>query len=141
MDFTCKAIQMARVRRAPAHHEVLEGEARSWQDTLYKVRSAGGKERMAFWLYILRCTDGSHYVGHTDNLDARLAQHQSGAFEGYTKSRRPVRLVYSESFATRDDAFAAERQLKGWSRKKKEALIAGDWERLRLLAKRRSPSA
>jgi predicted GIY-YIG superfamily endonuclease len=52
-----------------------------------------------------------------------------------------VRLVYHESFTTRDDAFAAERQLKGWSRKKKEALIAADWEQLRLLAQRRSPSA
>lgn len=96
---------------------------------------------MAFWLYILRCADASYYVGHTDDLDVRVAQHQSGEVQGYTKSRRPVRLVYCESFATREDAFAAERQLKGWSRKKKEALIAGDWERLRLLAQRRSTSA
>ena len=96
---------------------------------------------MAFWVYILRCADASYYVGHTDNLDVRVAQHQSGDVDGYTKSRRPVRLVYRESFATRDDAFVAERQLKGWSRKKKEALIAGDWERLHLLAQRRSPSA
>ena len=96
---------------------------------------------MAFWVYILRCADDSYYVGHTDNLDVRVAQHQSGDVAGYTKSRRPVRLVYSESFATRDDAFAAERQLKGWSRKKKEALIDGDWAQLRRLAQRRSPSA
>jgi predicted GIY-YIG superfamily endonuclease len=96
---------------------------------------------MAFWVYILRCADGSYYVGHTDNLDFRLAQHQSGEVQGYTKSRRPVRLVYHESFTTRDDAFAAERQLKGWSRKKKEALIAADWEQLRLLAQRGSPCA
>ena len=96
---------------------------------------------MAFWVYILQCADASYYVGHTDDLDVRVAQHQSGEFQGYTTSRRPVRLVYSESFATREDAFAAERQLKGWSRKKKEALIAGDWERLRLLAQRRSTSA
>jgi len=95
---------------------------------------------MAFWVYILRCADASYYVGHTDNLDVRVAQHQSGEAEGYTKNRRPVRLVYWESFTTREEAFAVERQLKGWSRRKKEALIAGDWECLRLLAQRRSPS-
>ena len=96
---------------------------------------------MAFWVYILRCADDSYYVGHTENLELRVAQHQSGDLRGYTKPRRPVQLVYSESFGTRDDAFAAERQIKGWSRQKKKALIAGDWERLRLLSQRRSPSA
>ena len=96
---------------------------------------------MAFWVYILRCADDSYYVGHTENLELRVAQHQSGDLDGYTKPRRPVRLVYSEEFRTRDDAFAAERQIKGWGRQKKEALIAGDWERLRVLAQRRSPSA
>ena len=96
---------------------------------------------MAFWVYILRCADESYYVGHTENLELRVAQQQSGDLGGYTKRRWPVQLVYSESFGTRDDAFAAERQIKGWSRQKKEALIAGDWERLRLLAQRRSPSA
>jgi predicted GIY-YIG superfamily endonuclease len=96
---------------------------------------------MAFWLYILRCADASYYIGHTDDIELRFAQHQAGDVAGYTKSRRPVELVYSESFATRDDAFAVERQLKGWSRQKKEALIAGDWEQLRWLARRRSPSA
>ena len=96
---------------------------------------------MAFWVYILRCADASYYVGHTDNLDARVAQHQSGEYPGYTKSRRPLQLVYSESFATRDEAFAAERRLKRWSRQKKEALVDGDWERLRRLAQRRPASA
>jgi len=104
-------------------------------------RCRGKAELMAFWVYLLRCADESYYVGHTDNLELRIAQHQSGDLGGYTKRRRPVQLVYSESFGTRDDAFAAERQIKGWSRKKKEALIDGDWERLRLLAQRRSPSA
>ena len=100
----------------------------------------GEQARMAFWVYLLRCADESYYVGHTDNLELRLAQHPAGDLGGYTKTRRPLRLVYSESFGTRDDAFAAERQLKGWSRKKKDALIAGDWDRLRSLAQRRSPS-
>ena len=96
---------------------------------------------MAFWVYILRCADRSYDIGHTDNLEVRLAQHQSGELAGYTKHRRPVQLVYSENFDSRDAAFAAERPLKGWSRQKKEALIAGDWDRLRLLAQRRSSSA
>ena len=90
---------------------------------------------MAFWVYILQCADGSYYVGHSDNLEDRLVQHQSGALGRYTKARRPVRLAYSEEFPTRDEAFAAERQVKGWSRKKKEALIRSDWNELRRLAR------
>ncbi len=93
---------------------------------------------MAFWAYLLRCSDGSYYVGHTDNLEERVQQHQSGELAGYTGERRPVELVYSENFPTREEAFAAERQIKGWSRKKKEALIRGDWEELRRLARGRS---
>ena len=92
---------------------------------------------MAFWVYILRCIDGSYYVGHRDNLDQRVAQHESGELGGYTAARRPVELVYSQDFDSRDEAFAAERQLKGWSRAKKEALIRGDWEDIRRLARGR----
>ena len=92
---------------------------------------------MAFWVDILQCADGSSYVGHSDNLEDRLLQHQSGALGGYTKTRRPVRLAYAQGFPTRDEAFAAERQVKGWSRKKKEALIRGDWDELRRLARGR----
>jgi len=67
----------------------------------------------------------------TENLEHRLAQHQAGTFEdGYTAQRRPVELLWSETFATHDDAFRRERQIKGWSRAKKEALIRGDWEAL-----------
>lgn len=66
-----------------------------------------------------------------------MAQHQTGATGGYTAPRRPVTLVWSETFPTRDEAFAAERRIKGWSRAKKEALIAGDWDRLRMLARNR----
>lgn len=93
-----------------------------------------------FWVYVLRCADDSYYVGHTDNLEMRLAQHHAGEFAGYTKTRRPVRLVYSDTFGSRDEAFAAEQQLKGWSRRKKDALVRGDWDQLRRLAKRRSSS-
>ncbi len=96
---------------------------------------------MAFWVYILQCADRSYYVGHSDDLDIRLQQHQLGEVAGYTRSRRPVRLVYSQDLPTRDEAFAAERQTKGWSRKKKEALIRGDWEELRRLARGRQRGA
>jgi putative endonuclease len=82
-----------------------------------------------FHAYMLRCRDGSYYTGHTDDLDARLWQHQNGIGCEWTK-RRPVELVWCEVFATRDEAFTAERMIKPWSRAKKEALIAGDWERV-----------
>ena len=87
---------------------------------------------------MLRCADGSYYVGHTDNLEIRIAQHQSGHFTGYTFKRRPVQLVWNDSSQSRDDAKAAERKIKGWSRAKKEALIAGDWALVSKLAKGRS---
>ena len=93
---------------------------------------------MAFYTYLLICNDGSYYAGHTDDIDLRMAQHQTGAMGGYTSKRLPVSLVWSDAFQTRDEAFAAERRLKGWSRAKKEALIAGDWALLSLLARGRS---
>jgi putative endonuclease len=88
-----------------------------------------------FHCYMLRCADGTYYVGHTDDLAIRIAQHQTGCFTGYTYKRRPVELVWSDAFQTRDDAKAVEKKLKGWGRAKKEALIAGDWERISELAK------
>lgn len=92
---------------------------------------------MPFHAYLLRCADGSYYAGHTDDLDLRIAQHNAGTLGDYTARRRPVTLVWSDSFPTRDEAFAAERRIKGWSRAKKEALIAGDWDRIRELARNR----
>ena len=93
---------------------------------------------MAFRVYMLKCADGSYYVGHTDGLERRIAAHAAGEIEGYTRSRRPVSLMFSESFPTRLEALEAERRLKGWSRAKKEALIAGDWQRVSELARPRS---
>ena len=92
---------------------------------------------MAFYTYMLLCADGRYYVGHTDNLELRFAQHQSGHFGGYTLRRRPVDLVWSEYFQTRDETLTIERQLKGWSRAKKAALANGDWERISELAQNR----
>ena len=82
---------------------------------------------MAFFAYILRCGDRSYYVGHTDDLERRVASHQAGEVSGYTAMRRPVSLCWSQEFATRDEALAAEMRIKGWSRTKKEALMRGDW--------------
>lgn len=87
-------------------------------------------------VYILECSDGSYYVGSTPNLGKRLAQHQTGFFGGYTASRLPVQLVWSEKFPTDNDAFLRERQIKGWSRAKKEALIRGDWNGLHEVVKK-----
>ena len=92
---------------------------------------------MTFSVYLLRCADGSYYAGHTDELERRIGEHQSGLVAGYTQDRRPVELMWSQEFATREEALAAERQIKGWSRAKKEALIRGDWDLLHLLAMRR----
>jgi tRNA/rRNA methyltransferase len=79
-----------------------------------------------FLTYILRCADNSYYVGHTDDLERDLAQHRAGTRDEYTARRLPVGLVWSAPFEDRDTAFAAERRLKGWSRAKREGLIAGD---------------
>ena len=91
---------------------------------------------MSFYAYMLRCSDGSYYVGHSDELDARISAHQLGSIPGYTHKRLPVQLVWYQDFPTREEALAAERQIKGWSRAKKEALIKGDWETISRLASR-----
>ena len=90
---------------------------------------------MVFWVYILRCSDGSYYVGHTDNLERRVAEHQSGEFGGYTSTRRPVSPIWAQEFPTRHEAFERERQVKNWSRAKKEALAREDWSGLSKLAR------
>ncbi len=95
---------------------------------------------MSFWVYILRCADRSYYTGHTDNLDKRIAEHQTGEIEGYTSTRLPVTLVFADEFLTREEALARERQIKGWSRKKKEALMRSDWAEVSRLACRKRPS-
>jgi predicted GIY-YIG superfamily endonuclease len=78
------------------------------------------------------------YIGHTDNLELRLAQHRSRTYDGYTAKRLPVRLVYSDWFRTRDEAFEAEHKLKKWTRAKKLALASGNIDLLKQLARRRT---
>jgi LAO/AO transport system kinase len=92
-----------------------------------------------FFVYMLRCADGSFYVGHTDELERRVAQHQTGEIPGYTHERRPVELVWMQEMATREEALAGELRVKGWSRAKKQALMAGDWDKVSELARSRRP--
>lgn len=94
---------------------------------------------MTAYLYILRCADGCYYVGMTrGSLEKRLAEHDAGTFDGFTAHRRPVDLVFQDSFERIEDAISAERQIKGWRREKKEALIRGDFAELQFLARRGS---
>jgi putative endonuclease len=81
--------------------------------------------KMKGWMYMLRCSNGSYYTGSTNNLDLRLAQHQSGEGANYTKKYAPVELVFFEEFDRIDLAFYREKQIQKWSRAKKEALISG----------------
>lgn len=86
-------------------------------------------------VYILKCADNSYYVGSTTNLERRLNEHQKGYSSGYTSTRRPVELVWSAEFPTRAEAFHFERQIKGWTRAKKEAMIRGDWDGIHEIVK------
>ena len=90
---------------------------------------------MKGWMYILECADGTYYTGSTNNLELRLAQHQRGEGANHTKAQLPVTLVYCEEYARIDEAFYREKQVQGWSRKKKEALTQGKPELLPELAK------
>jgi putative endonuclease len=98
---------------------------------------------MGIFVYMLRCSDGSYYVGSAtgDDLGPRIDQHNAGAHRGYTYARRPVVLVWSEHFDRITDGIAVERQLKGWNRAKKEALIGSDWTKISQLAQRRGGAA
>jgi predicted GIY-YIG superfamily endonuclease len=83
-----------------------------------------------FFVYMLKCSDGSYYVGRTHNIEQRLAEHRNKQGGLYTALRLPVMLVFQQEFASENDAYAMEQKLKGWSRKKKEALIKGDWKEI-----------
>src|SRR6516164_7687375 len=91
------------------------------------------------FIYILHCADGSYYTGITHrSVEERVSEHAQGLIEGsYTASRLPVKLVFSEYYERIDEAIAAERRIKGWSRAKKEAYMRGDFARLSLLARRK----
>jgi len=93
-----------------------------------------------FYVYILRCRDNSYYTGHTDNIEHRISAHMKGNSLCYTATRLPIELVYVGLFASRYEALLAERQIKGWSRKKKEALIKSDWQEIIRLSNQKNLS-
>ena len=82
------------------------------------------------WVYILKCSDGLYYTGSAIDLEKRIAEHMAGTYDGYPSKRLPVKVVFSCKMPTIFDAFLRERQIKGWTRRKKEALIKGEWNKL-----------
>ena len=92
---------------------------------------------MNWYVYILKCSDESYYVGHTEDLNSRIQHHSKGLGSQHTASRLPVEYIYSESLPSKSDAMKRETQLKHWSRAKKEALIQGNMAKLRNLSKSR----
>lgn len=92
---------------------------------------------LPFYIYILKCSDNSYYVGHCDDIDRRLAEHAAGAGCDYTAARLPVEIVFLEEFESRTEALELEHKIKRWSRKKKEALMAKQWEQLKDLSKKK----
>lgn len=93
---------------------------------------------MSFWAYMLHCNAGRFYVGHTDNLEKRIWQHETGAIRGFTRNYLPIKLVWCQELTTRDEAKAAEKQIKGWCRAKKLALIREGWDEISRLAESRT---
>jgi predicted GIY-YIG superfamily endonuclease len=89
---------------------------------------------MSGWMYILECADGSYYTGSSNNIELRLQQHNAGEGANHTKKRLPVKLVYFEEYQRIDEAFRREKQVQGWGRNKKEALINGKFNDLHVLA-------
>ncbi len=88
-----------------------------------------------YYVYILKCSDNSYYTGVTSDLESRFIKHQSGHYpESYTDNRRPVQLVFYYEFNEIEHAISFEKQVKGWSRKKKEAIINDNWEKLKELS-------
>lgn len=90
---------------------------------------------MTAYVYMLECADGTYYTGSTSFIEERIYQHEQGEGANYTRKRLPVKLVFAEAFERVDEAFEREKQIQGWSRKKKKALIEGAYEKLPLLSR------
>lgn len=95
--------------------------------------------KRAYWVYILKCADGSFYTGVSNDLDRRMDEHSESDFlNEYTRTRKPLTLVYYKEFEDIKEAIVREKQIKTWRRAKKQALIEGKVKELHLLAKRYS---
>ena len=90
-----------------------------------------------YYVYILKCSDNTYYTGITSDLQQRVIDHQNGKYKGYTSKRRPISLVYYAEYTDVDIAISAEKQIKKWSKAKKEALINGEYDKLPNLAKKK----
>jgi len=90
-----------------------------------------------FYVYIVQCADNSYYTGHTDDIEKRIAEHNSQTYPCYTSTRLPIELVFLQDFQTRAEALECERQIKNWGRQKKKALIEQNWDKLTILGKKR----
>jgi predicted GIY-YIG superfamily endonuclease len=90
---------------------------------------------MKWYVYVLKCRDGSYYVGHTSDLRKRFRCHKSGTGARHTAHHEPDEIIYTETFENPEAAVARERQLKRWSRAKKESLVRGDFQRLHELSR------
>ena len=88
-----------------------------------------------FFVYILKCVDGSYYTGHSDNLEKRISEHNQGLINCYTSTRLPVECVFIQTCTSSIEALEAEHKIKKWTRRKKEALIKGDWKEISRLSK------
>lgn len=110
-------------------HQSHRFSPRSWQATNHETN------RMPWFIYILKCSDLSYYIGHTDSLQRRVKRHNAGRGPRYTAVRRPVELVYSEEENSKVAAIHREQQIKKWTRAKKEALISGDIKALHSLSR------
>ena len=95
---------------------------------------------MKCYMYILKCANGKYYIGSTKNLERRLYEHQNGEGTNFTKKHLPIELVYFEEFSRIDEAFYREKQVQGWNRKKKEALINEKFENLHELSECKNES-
>jgi putative endonuclease len=118
-----------------SHHWVLLPEVLEGNNTRRQQYIKATNKSMKGYMYILLCANGSYYTGSTIDLERRLAEHQNGEGANHTKKHLPVTLVYYEEYTRIDTAFYREKQVQGWSRKKKEALIEGNSNLLPELAK------
>ena len=94
-----------------------------------------------YFVYILKCSDGSYYTGYTSDIGRRVNEHNFEKYNGYTSSRLPVTVVFHQEFSNLDEAIRAEKQIKGWSRKKKEGLINGNFDILKKLSECKNTSS
>ncbi len=121
--------------------ELVEGQQKRLTDCNIRFGYLAFHEGLIMWyVYLLECSDGSFYVGHTDNLQERITRHNQGRGAKHTASKRPVELLWEEAHESKVSAIKREKQIKGWTKAKKKALAEGNIEVLHTLAKCKTAS-